>query len=181
MKKIRLIISICLIAVLATTASCSGSRVRAENGKGKNTPKIRLVNPVYTELKADKTIYDGNALSAEYYDNEHLGIIMSPEIKGILSNGNGFSVSSDRAYYHDNNRLITLTDNIHASIGDEYQMTTTTLDYMIEKKLIVASEPVTVTGRDLQLHANKGSIDLEDNVLTMQGDINAKIYNMSLK
>lgn len=179
MRTKKWIVPVCSLAVLA--ASCSGSHAPAENPGNRNGAKIQIVQPVYTEIKKDKTVYSGNAQYAEYYDGSRTGIILSPVMDGIMSGGDTFTVSSDKAYYYARDQEITLTDNIRARIGSEYEMTTKKVDYLIDKKLIVAAEPLTVTGRDLQLHARRGSIDLKRNTLTMQGDITAKIYNMSLR
>ncbi len=60
-------------------------------------------------------------------------------------------------------------------------LTCSGIDYFIEKKLMISEDTITVNSKDLQLQGDKGSIDLKTNIMTIKGNINAKIYNMSLK
>ncbi|MCL4469077.1 MAG: LPS export ABC transporter periplasmic protein LptC [Deltaproteobacteria bacterium] len=144
-------------------------------------PKITIVAPVYTELKQNSLLYNGTAVSAEYFDRTHPGIITKPVMNGMLTNGETFSVSSEKGFYDESNHKVTLADNIHAVLNNTYTLTCDSIDYFIEKKLIISQDPITVYSKDLQLHGDKGSINLEKNIMTVQGNINAKIYNMSLK
>ena len=144
-------------------------------------PKIKIVSPVYTELKQNAILYNGNAVSAEYFDATHPGIIVKPVMNGTLTNGETFSVSSETGHYDESSHTVRLNDNIHAVLDNTYTLTCDSIDYFIEKKLIISQDPITVSSKDLQLHGDKGSINLEKNIMTVQGNINAKIYNMSLK
>ena len=144
-------------------------------------PKIKIISPVYTELKQNAILYNGNAVSAEYFDATHPGIIIKPVMNGTLTSGETFSVSSETGHYDESNHTVTLNDNIYAVLDNTYTLTCDSIDYFIEKKLIISQDPITVSSKDLQLHGDKGSINLEKNIMTVQGNINAKIYNMSLK
>ncbi len=173
---------LCLAVILLLSgASCNAGHVPMNNSTNASHPAIMLDTPVFQEIKKDKTVYSGTASNAEYFNTAHTSVVMNPRLAGTLKNGEPFTASSDRAFYYDNKQLITLKDNIHARLNDDYDITCTTMDYLVDKRIIVAREPITVTGKDLQLYADKGSIGLEDNRLTMQGNIDAKIYNMSLK
>lgn len=144
-------------------------------------PKVKIVEPIYTEVKKDSVIYNGNALSAEYFGSIQPGVITKPNINGILKNGETFSVSSDMGHYNESKHVITLNGNINAVLDNTYTLTCNGIDYFIEKKLIISEDPITLYSKDLQLHGDKGSIDLDKDIMTVKGNINAKIYNMSLK
>ena len=163
-------------------ASCT---VKAPSQKADNAaplqPKIKLVSPVYTELKQNTILYNGTAVSAEYFDATHPGIIVKPVMNGTMTNGETFSVTSEKGYYDKSRHMVTLDDNIHAVLDSTYTLTCDSLDYFIEKKLIISQAPITVYSKDLQLQGDKGSINLGKNIMTVQGNINAKIYKMSLK
>lgn len=170
-----------ILSISGTSCNAKRSLQNAANSNNASNPTIMLDTPVFKEIKKDKTTYSGSASNAEYYNDRHISTIINPKLDGTLKNGGSFTASSDRAFYYDNKQLITLKDNIYASLNNDYDIRCNTMDYLIDKRIIIAKEPITVTGTNLQLHADKGSIGLEDNRLTMQGNINAKIYNMSLK
>ncbi len=163
-------------------ASCNVKNSSQTTNKTDNLPpKIKIVEPIYTEVKKNNVIYSGNAVSAEYFGSMQPGVITKPNINGILKSGETFSVSSDMGYYNESKHVITLNDNIRAVLNNTYTLTCNGIDYFIEKKLIISEDPITVYSKDLQLHGDKGSIYLDKDILTINGDINAKIYNMSLK
>lgn len=106
---------------------------------------------------------------------------MRPFIEGVLNNGEPFSVSSDVGYYNENTHVIKLNNNIIAVLNKNYILRANAIEYFLNKKLIVSKQPITVDGKDLQLYGDKGSIDLEKDVLSIKGNINARIYNMRLR
>ncbi|MCL4557125.1 MAG: LPS export ABC transporter periplasmic protein LptC [Deltaproteobacteria bacterium] len=171
-----------LLSVASGTSCSAGKRSSGVPGpKNAPVPAIRLDGVTFQEIKEDRTVYSGIASGAEYYDDRHTGVIMNPRLDGVLGGGGRFTAGSDRAFYYDRERVITMEDDISANLNDDYDIRCNLMDYLIDKRVLLAKAPVTVMGRDLQLYADSGSIDLLDNRLTMQGDIRAKIYNMSLK
>ncbi len=176
------VLLICSVLFVLMLASCSATPGTRENrAAAPPPPKVAIDGPVYTEITKNKVVYSGTAESAEYFDSTHPGIVMHPDVQGVLTNAETFSVSSDRGYYDESRHLITLNDNIHALLNDTYTLTCSTIDYFMEKKLLVSDDPITVVSSDIQLHGDKGRIDLEKNRMTVLGNIHAKIYNMSLK
>jgi len=184
LKLCKYILFVFLIYVLATSgASCSikNNNTNANNSSSNPPPKMKLEQPVYTEIKKNTIIYKGIALSAEYFGKTKPGIVVRPFIDGVLNNGEPFSVSSDMGYYDENTQVIKLNDNITAVLNKTYILKSNAIEYFLNKKLIVSDQPITVYGKDLQLFGDEGSIDLEKDILSIQGNINAKIYNMKLR
>jgi LPS export ABC transporter protein LptC len=177
------LLSLCFFCAFSVvSASCTANTApQGARNAGNPPPKIKIVAPVYTEIKQDAVVYSGTALSAEYFDRTHPGIITKPTMNGTLTNGETFSVSSDLGHYDESRHVITLNDNIHALLDNTYMLTCSGIDYFIEKKLMISEDTITVNSKDLQLQGDKGSIDLKTNIMTIKGNINAKIYNMSLK
>ncbi len=170
------------VSIVLLCVSCTAPTVSRETAAATPPPpKVRIVDPVYTEFKENTMVYSGTAASAEYFDRTHPGAVLHPDLQGTLADAETFSVTSDRGYYDEIRHVITLHDNIRAILNDTYTLTCNGIDYFIEKKLIISEDPITVFSKDIQLTGERGRINLEKNRMTVQGDIHAKIYHMSLK
>lgn len=152
-----------------------------QNSSDTIEPKIRLIDPIYTEIKENKIIYKGFGLSAEYFGEAHPGIVVKPYIEGLIKDGESFSVSADMGYYDVRKHVITLDNNIIAVLNNNYTLKSNEVEYFINKKLILSEKPITIYGKDLQLYGDRGSIDLEKNLIIVKGNINAKIYKVRLR
>ncbi len=178
----RIVVCLVLLVALVGTSFSAGKGAPGVSGpKAAPIPAIRLDGVTFQETQKNRTEYSGIATSAAYYDDQRTGIVVDPRLNGELREGVSFTASSDSAFYDDSKKLITLKDNIAADLNNDYDVRCELMDYLIADKVLIARAPVTVTGKDLQLYADRGRIDLPEDKLTMQGNIRAKIYHMSLK
>ncbi|MGB9735121.1 MAG: LPS export ABC transporter periplasmic protein LptC [bacterium] len=180
LKRIPLVLIIYIFVTLVTACTTkpgSNTQTRQET----TIPQIKLVAPVYTEIKGNKVIYRGIALSAEYFGEEKPGIVIKPYVEGLLQNGEPFSVSADIGYYNAREHTITLNNNINAVLNNTYTLKSDKVQYFLNKKLIISEEPITVYGKDLQLYGDRGSIDLGKDLMLVKGNIRAKIYRVRLR
>ncbi len=184
-RLVYFIIDVYIMAMLITGISCTNDSVKQAAGLSSRTevqtPTIEIVDPVFTEIKENTVSYNGEAVEAEYFNNEHKGIIINPRVSGLTSKGESFTASAEKGYYYDKNKTLTLKNNIFARLDSGYDLKCNYVDYFINKRIIVAYEPVTISSKAFILHADKANINLNTGKLLMEGNIKANIYNMSLK
>ena len=196
MKKLRLILGIAAVAIMAAIVivlvvtynqrnesadvpEIPGEELVGENIESGNVPaSLEARTITYTESKDGKTLWEINADEARFYKDEDRSEFDNISVVFFYQDTYELTLSGDRGVLDNESKNIDLSENVTITAWEDYVLTTDTLHFDSVGNEISTDDPITLSGTDLSFHGTGLTFDLENEELFVHEDV---VTDLSVK
>ena len=120
----------------------------------------------------DLAIKDNNLIVAT--QGRSLWILDDLTVTFFLDDGSEMTLTADKGNLNTDSNDIEVSGNV-VVINREYKLRTEGLNYAHDKRVLYSTAPVTISGPEATLAADKISLDLNTNIVTLEGSVETTI------
>jgi LPS export ABC transporter protein LptC/lipopolysaccharide transport protein LptA len=130
----------------------------------------------HTATRKGKKEWSLEAASAHYIGKAGQMVIDDLMVTFFLDDASEVTLTADRGILNTDSNDIEVTGNVVVTNG-EYRLLTKKLNYAHEKRVLYSTAPVTISGPEAQLAADKLSFDLNTKKVTLEGSVETTLPN----
>ena len=130
----------------------------------------------HTATRQGKKEWSLEAASANYIGKTSQMVLDDLEITFFLDDASEITLTADKGILNTESNDIEVSGNV-VVISREYRLLTKNLNYAHEKRVLYSTAPVTISGPEAHLAADRISFDLNTKKVTLEGSVETTLMN----
>jgi LPS export ABC transporter protein LptC len=130
----------------------------------------------HTATRKGKKEWSLEAASAHYIGKTSQMVLSDLKVTFFLDDASEITLTADNGILNNDSNDIEVSGNV-VVINREYKLLTNELNYAHDKRVLYSTAPVTISGPDAHLAANKISFDLNTKKVTLEGSVETTLAN----
>jgi LPS export ABC transporter protein LptC len=128
----------------------------------------------HTATRKGKREWSLEAASANYIGETSQMVLKDLTVTFFLDDASEMTLTADKGNLNTDSNDIEVSGNV-VVINREYKLRTEELNYAHDKRVLYSTAPVTISGPETTLAADKISLDLNTNIVTLEGSVETTI------
>ena len=130
----------------------------------------------HTATRKGKKEWSLEAASANYTGNTSQMVLTDLKVTFFLDDASEIALTADKGLLNTDSNDIEVSGNV-VVINREYRLLTRELKYAHDKRVLYSTAPVTISGTEAHLTADKISFDLNTKKVTLEGSVETTLAN----
>jgi LPS export ABC transporter protein LptC len=128
----------------------------------------------HTATRKGKKEWRLEAASANYAGETSQMVLKNLTVTFFLDDASEMTLTAAKGNLHTDSNDIEVSGNV-VVINREYKLLTEELNYAHDKRVLYSTAPVTISGPEADLAADKISLDLNTKIVTLEGSVETTI------
>jgi LPS export ABC transporter protein LptC len=130
----------------------------------------------HTATRKGKKEWSLEAASANYIGETSQMVLDDLKVTFFLDDASEITLTADKGKLNTDSNDIEVYGNV-VVINREYELVTKNLNYAHDKRMLYSTAPVTISGPEAHLAADKISFDLNTKKVTLEGSVETTLAN----
>jgi lipopolysaccharide export system protein LptC len=130
----------------------------------------------HTATRKGKKEWSLEAASANYTGKTSQMVLTDLKVTFFLDDASEITLTADKGLLNSDSNDIEVSGNV-VVINREYKLLTRELKYAHDKRVLYSTAPVTISGTEAHLTADKISFDLNTKKVTLEGSVETTLAN----
>ncbi len=168
--------SVALVAILTWRTLAPSPKKNLSPPESVSTADLQLDRMKYTETREGVKEWELEAASVRYFQDENMVFLEKVKATFFGKNQESYTLVGERGRFNTQTKAIEVFDGVRIESSDGYRMQTQTLEYRAEKRELRTSDPVEMSGPQLDVRGRGLVVELDHQRLKILKQVTTTIY-----
>ena len=168
--------SVALVAILTWRTLAPSPKKNLSPPEPVSTADLQLDRMKYTETREGVKEWELEAASVRYFQDENMVFLEKVKATFFGKNQESYTLVGERGRFNTQTKAIEVFDGVRIESSDGYRMQTQTLEYRAEERELRTSDPVEMSGPQLDVRGTGLVVELDHQRLKILKQVTTTIY-----
>ena len=168
--------SVALVAILTWRTLAPSPKKNLSPPEPVSTADLQLDRMKYTETREGVKEWELEAASVRYFQDENMVFLEKVKATFFGKNQESYTLVGERGRFNTQTKAIEVFDGVRIESSDGYRMQTQTLEYRAEKRELRTSDPVEMSGPQLDVRGTGLVVELDHQRVKILKQVTTIVY-----
>jgi len=168
--------SVALVAILTWRTLAPSPKKNLSPPEPVSTADLQLDRMKYTETREGVKEWELEAASVRYFQDENMVFLEKVKATFFGKNQESYTLVGERGRFNTQTKTIEVFDGVRIESSDGYRMQTQTLEYRAEERELRTSDPVEMSGPQLDVRGTGLVVELDHQRLKILKQVTTTVY-----
>ncbi len=168
--------SVALVAILTWRTLAPSPTKNLSPQESVSTADLQLDRMKYTETREGVKEWELEAASVRYFQDENMVFLEKVKATFFGKNQESYTLVGERGRFNTQTKAIEVFDGVRIETSDGYRIQTQTLEYRAEKRELRTSDPVEMSGPQLDVRGTGLVVELDHQRLKILKQVTTTVY-----
>lgn len=169
--------SVALVAILTWRTLAPAPTKKLTSQEPVSAADLQLDRMKYTETREGVKEWELEAASVRYFQDENMVFLEKVKATFFGKNHESYVLVAERGKFDARTKAIEVFDGVKIDSSDGYRMQTRSLQYRAEKRELRTSDPVEMSGPQLDVRGTGLVVELDRQRLKILKQVTTTVYN----